>query len=285
MGALVSHPLCLVGSWGACTPPATAAQAHLFSPVASALWPLPTTPPFLLLFPHSPPSYVFSHTFSSSFLASPRHYTPRPPGPMHSFWQHREAPPVSLGGDPPLPPQNVPQQKPRRRLRVPTGFISSLAVRFPTPRRRCWGVGWCHPARPGVPGTGGVRRSLSEAPSVAAGSLPLVIALAAELLGQPGDVVPALQALGHQPGLAGALSRALPDGVHQVLLQPRAEEKSTVPKAPALPPQRRPVSPRGAHRPHVPIAWERQAVRGSWWHPTIHPQRGRAGGPHTGTPP
>ena len=79
VGALVSHPLCPVGSWGACTPPATAAQAHLFSPVASALWPLPTTPPFLLLFPHSPPSYVFSHTFSSSFPASPRHYTPRAP--------------------------------------------------------------------------------------------------------------------------------------------------------------------------------------------------------------
>lgn len=110
VGALVSHPLCPVGSWGACTPPATAPQAHLFSPVASALWPLPTTPPFLLLFPHSPPSYVFSHTFSSSFLASLRHYTPRAPGPMHSPWQHREAPPVSLG-DPPTPKRATAEAK------------------------------------------------------------------------------------------------------------------------------------------------------------------------------
>ena len=138
VGALVSHPLCPVGSWGACTPPATAAQAHLFSPVASALWPLPTTPPFLLLFPDI---FLFFSGFSEALHS-------QTPGLMHSPWQHREAPPVSLGGHPPLPPQNVPQQKPRRRLRVPTGFISSLAVRFPTPRRRCWGVGWCHPARP-----------------------------------------------------------------------------------------------------------------------------------------
>ena len=71
MGALVSHPLCLVGSWGACTPPATAAQAHLFSPVASALWPLPTTPPFLLLFP-----YIF--LFFSGFSEALHSQTPRP---------------------------------------------------------------------------------------------------------------------------------------------------------------------------------------------------------------
>ena len=58
------------------------------------------------------------------------------------------------------------------------------------------------PCPPRCPRHGG-GRSLGEALSVAAGSLPLVIALAAELLGQPGDVVPGLQALGHQPGLAG----------------------------------------------------------------------------------
>lgn len=33
----------------------------------------------------------------------------------------------------------------------------------------------------------------------------------------------------------GALSRAFPNGVHQVLLYPRGEEKSTVPKAPVPP--------------------------------------------------
>lgn len=44
--------------------------------------------------------------------------------------------------------------------------------------------------------------SLGKALGVTAGSLPLVIALAAELLGQSGDVLPRLQALSHQPGLA-----------------------------------------------------------------------------------
>lgn len=44
--------------------------------------------------------------------------------------------------------------------------------------------------------------SLGKALGVTAGSLPLVVALAAELLGQFGDVLPRLQALSHQPGLA-----------------------------------------------------------------------------------
>lgn len=46
-----------------------------------------------------------------------------------------------------------------------------------------------------------MRGSLGQALGVTAGSLPLVIALAAELLGQFGDVLPRLQALCHQPGL------------------------------------------------------------------------------------